>query len=119
MAYFCRTQAIPRRVDHIADLEPIKLARGANRVRAHVFEGEPVPNGEIRRKASKRTDAVDRVASGSPDAACLQRFRCRNVEGPVQTECVRRYNLVIEEYAVERAVYTIIDVVCNGMTWVY
>jgi len=65
--------ATPRRINHLTNLKPVKLARRTHGVRAHIVEPEPVANLERAGQLRRGADAVDRVARGAPDAAGVQR----------------------------------------------
>ena len=51
---------------------PVESARSAEGVRSHLAPAEPIANVEPSRKTDKLTDAVDRVASRTPDAGVLR-----------------------------------------------
>lgn len=100
-----------RRINHIADLESVELARRTNGIGTHIVEAEPVPNLQPARQHRLRRNAIDGVACRAPDAADVRRLRVRNMERAVHREHIRLHDLVIEQDTVEGTVYAIIDVI--------
>lgn len=100
-----------RGVDHLADLEAIELASGADSVRAHVVESKPVPDLEVGWEHRLRGHAVDRIARRTPNAAHVLRLRRRDVERTIHGQHIRMLDLVIKQDAVERPIDTIVDVI--------
>lgn len=107
-------------VDRVPDLGPpeaIELARGADRVGAHVLPQEPVTDLEtLGWQPRAGCDEVDRVARRSPNGArlelALKPCRYLVVECVAEGKYSRMHDLVVEQDAVERAVDAVVDIIC-------
>lgn len=103
------------RIDDVANLEAVELAGRANGVGAHVVEAQPIAHLQALGQHRLGGNTVDRIAGRSPNARNSLGLGRRDVEGVVHRQDVWVDNLMVEQDAVERAIYAIVDVVCN--TW--
>lgn len=103
-----------RCVDHVAELEPVELARCANRIGSHVIKPEPIPDPEPTRQTGIGRDTINRVAGWAPDTAEHLGLGGGDMKRSVERQHIWVNDLMIEEDTVESAVHSIIDVVCES-----
>jgi hypothetical protein len=102
-----------RGVDHVAELEPVELARRANRICPHVIKAEPVPDPKRARQCRLGRDTINGIAGRAPHTAENLGFGGRDMKRSVERQYIWMNDLMIEEDAVERPIHPIIDVVCE------
>lgn len=100
-------------VDHIAEFEAVELARSTNSVGAHVIESEPVSCLQGIGERYRLQNAIEGIACWAPQATGGQWLRRRDMEGPVQRKHVWVHGLMVEQNAVERPVYTFVNIICK------
>jgi len=74
----------PTRIRHITHGEPVEMARGTHGIRTHVIKSKPVSHPQGTWQQCHRTHTVDRIACGTPNAACPRRFRWCHMKRPIQ-----------------------------------
>ena len=101
-----------RRVHHVAQLEPVELARCTDRIRTHLVPPEPVPDLQPGRQHHRLAHLIQRVARRPPHAARRHGLRSRYMERAIHRKNMWRHHLMIKHNAVKGSVHPVVDVVC-------